>query len=175
MSSPAPLLVAIALHHCFESIRSLEHKFIVMEKQQFRISINAPREKVWATLWNDATYRAWTAPFSEGSWADTDWKKGSKVLFLNSNNEGMVSTIAENIPNEFMSIKHLGYVKDGVEDLESAKAKGWHGCFENYTLQTRDGKTELTVEMDLEEDYQDYFKDTWPRALNKLKELAESN
>ncbi|GAA0550119.1 SRPBCC family protein [Chitinophaga japonensis] len=147
-----------------------------MGKKQLKITINAPREKVWATLWNDATYRAWTAPFSEGSWADTDWKKGGKVLFLNGNNEGMVSTVAENIPNEFMSFKHLGYVKNGVEDIETAKTQGWHGAMENYTLKGQDGKTELVVDMDLnDEDYEKYFKDSWPKALEKLKALAESN
>jgi hypothetical protein len=26
-----------------------------MEKQQFKIAINAPREKVWKILWDDAT------------------------------------------------------------------------------------------------------------------------
>ena len=45
-----------------------------MEKQEFKISINAPREKVWEVLWNDTTYPAWTAVFSEGSHAVTDWK-----------------------------------------------------------------------------------------------------
>ena len=66
-----------------------------MTKQEFKVSINAPREKVWEVLWNDATYPAWTSAFSEGSHAVTDWKKGSKILFLDGKGSGMVSTIAE--------------------------------------------------------------------------------
>lgn len=149
-----------------------------MEKNEYRITINAPREKVWETLWNDETYRAWTAPFAEGSNAKTDWKKGSKVLFLDGNNQGMVSTIAENIPNEHMSIKHLGIVKDGVEDYDSEESKKWGNSFENYTLKAVNGGTELVVDMSADSipaDYKDYFAQTWPKALNKLKELAESN
>src|SRR5437879_1722753 len=107
-----------------------------MDKKTFTITINAPREKVWSTLWDDATYREWTAAFAEGSWAKTDWKKGSKVLFLDGKNDGMVSTIADNKPNEFMSIKHLGIVKNGVEDTGSAESKEWSGALENYTLKT---------------------------------------
>lgn len=146
-----------------------------MERQKFSIRINAPREKVWKTLWEDASYRAWTSAFSEGSYAKTDWKKGSKVYFLNSNDEGMVAEIADARPNEYMSIRHLGEVKGGVEDTLSERIKSWAGAMENYTLQTVDGKTELIVDMDLTEEMKDYFATTWPKALDKLKELAEKN
>jgi hypothetical protein len=146
-----------------------------MEKQEFRIAIDAPREKVWNTLWGKTSYPAWTSVFAEGSHVETDWKKGSKALFLDGKNEGMVSTIAENKPNEFMSIKHLGMVKKGVEDLESEKTKEWAGALENYTLKTVNEKTELTVDMDVTDEFKDYFLEAWPKALNKLKELAEKN
>jgi uncharacterized protein YndB with AHSA1/START domain len=74
-----------------------------MEKLNFNIVINATPEKVWKVLWNDDTYRKWTSAFAEGSHAETDWKQGSKVLFLDGKGEGMVSKIAESRPNEFMS------------------------------------------------------------------------
>ncbi len=144
-----------------------------MEKQEFKISINAPKEKVWSILWDDATYRQWTAAFMEGSRAETDWKKGSKVLFVNAEGEGMVATIADKIPNEFMSFKHLGTIKKGVEDVDSPETKEWAGALENYTLKGSNGKTELIVEMDIADEYKDYFVKTWPVALEKVKELAE--
>jgi Activator of Hsp90 ATPase homolog 1-like protein len=146
-----------------------------MEKQEFKISIDASRNKVWDTLIGEESFRKWTSAFAEGSHAKTDWKKGSKALFLDSKNEGMVSTIAENIPNEFLSIKHLGIVKNGVEDLDSAETREWAGSLENYTLKTVNGKTELTIDMDVTEEHKDYFKNTWPKALDKLKKLAEES
>lgn len=144
-----------------------------MVKEKFSINIDAPRETVWNILWTDATYREWTSAFNEGSHAETDWKKGSKVLFLDGNGEGMVSTIADSIPNEYMSIKHLGMVTKGVEDTESEKVKEWAGAMENYTLKTVNGGTELTVDMDITDEYRDYFVKTWPLALDKVKEIAE--
>lgn len=144
-----------------------------MERTQFKISIDAPREKVWDILWSESTYPEWTSAFSEGSRAETDWKKGSKVLFLGSSNEGMVAKIEDNIPNEFMSIRHVGVVKDGVEDLTSSQAQEWSGSLENYTLRNVNNKTELVVEMDITDEYRDYFNTTFPKALGKVKELAE--
>lgn len=146
-----------------------------MEKQEFKISIDAPREKVWNVLWADDTYREWTSPFSSGSHAETDWKKGSKVLFLDGKGMGMVSTIAENIPNEYMSFEHRGVVKDGVEDTESEEVKKWAGAHENYTLKNVSGKTELVVDMDINDEYKDMFTEIFPKALQKVKELSEHN
>ena len=145
-----------------------------MEKQTFRISIDAPREKVWDILWSDDTYRQWTSVFSQGSRAETDWKEGSKILFLNADNEGMVSRIARSKQNEFMSFEHLGEVHNGVEDTESERVKKWSGSTENYTLKTLNGHTEMTVDMDITDDFKDYFAETWPKALEKLKAITEA-
>jgi len=147
-----------------------------MEKINFSTSINAPREKVWDILWNDDSYREWTSAFMEGSYAETDnWKEGSKVLFLAPGRNGMVSTVAKNKKNEFMSFKHLGEVKNGVEDTESEKVKSWAGAMENYRLTDENGKTKLEVDMDSTDEFKDYFEKTWPVALEKVKELAEKN
>lgn len=144
-----------------------------MERKQFRILINAPKQKIWEILWGDNTYPEWTSVFAPGSKAETDWKKGNKVIFGDGKGQGMVATIADSIPNEFMSFKHLGTVKDGIEDYESPETKQWAGALENYTLQTKDGMTELVVDMDITEDYADYFMKTWPQAMDKIKQLAE--
>ena len=146
-----------------------------MEKQTFSITIDAPREKVWDTLWKDESYRAWTSAFSENSYAETDWQTGSKVRFLDGKGSGMVSTIAENRPNEYMALRHLGMVKDGVGDTSSEEVKQWAGALENYTLKSDGGKTELVVDLDLNTDWVEYMQNTWPKALQRLKELAEKS
>jgi len=144
-----------------------------MQKINFSTSINAPKEKVWKTLWDDATYRKWTSVFSPSSYADTDWKEGSKVLFLDGEGSGMVSKIEANRPNEFMSFKHLGIVKNNIEDTESEAVKGWAGAFENYTLKEVNGGTELLVEMDMNDEHKDMFMGIFPKALEQVKSLSE--
>src|SRR4030095_8775010 len=125
--------------------------------KEFKITINAPKENVWKVLWDESSYRKWTSAFSEGSYAVSDWKEGSKVLFLTPAGEGMVSKIETLRPNEFMSFKHLGVVKDHKEHLEGPEVEQWAGALENYTLRESDGVTTLTVDMDITDQYKDYF------------------
>jgi hypothetical protein len=146
-----------------------------MEKINFSISINAPKEKVWKVLWDDATYTKWTSVFCEGSSAVTDWKEGSKVLFLDGKGSGMVSKIETKKPNEFMSFKHLGEVKNGVEDTTSEQVKQWAGCLENYMLKEANGVTTLTVDMDIVDEFKDYFMKAFPGGLEQVKQLSEKN
>jgi uncharacterized protein YndB with AHSA1/START domain len=139
----------------------------------FTTTIEAPKERVWRTMLEDETYRQWTSPFQEGSYAVTDWKPGSKALFLGPDGSGMVSRVAEHRPNEFLSLEHQGVVKDGIEDTDSAEVKKWAGARENYALRETAGGVTLTVEMDTVDDHKKLFEETWPKALTVLKNLSE--
>ncbi len=146
-----------------------------MEKIRFTESINAPKEKVWEALWNDDNYRKWTSVFSPESHAITDWKEGSKVLFLDGKGSGMVSKIDKLVPNQMMSFLHLGVVKNGEEDTTSEAVKQWAGSHEDYFLQQNDGTTELTVELDSNDEFKTFFQQTFPKALRLVKEISENN
>jgi len=139
-----------------------------MKNLKFRININAPKEKVWDALWNEESYRKWTAVFSEGSYAESDWNEGSKIKFLNGNGEGMYAVIAKKDPYKQMTFKHLGEITNGVE-----KESEWSGAMENYVLTEKDGVTELNADMDASEEYQQFFEDTFPKALEVIKQTAE--
>lgn len=145
-----------------------------MIKLKFSIDIKSPKNKVWNTLWDDKSYRSWTSVFSEGSYAVSSWNEGDKILFLAPDGGGMFSTIATKKPNEFMSFKHLGVVKDGKEQPVDEETEKWSGAMENYILKDKNGQTELTVEMDITEDHAAYFNETFPKALEKVKTLSEA-
>jgi hypothetical protein len=148
-----------------------------MPKLNFSIVINSPIEIVWNTMLEDKTYREWTEAFSPGSHYVGNWDKGSKILFLGPNENGimggMVSRIKENRKHEYISIEHLGMVQDGKEDIASDEVKQWAGSLENYTFKNLNGKTELLIDMDINDDFKDMFNDMWPKALQKLKALAK--
>ena len=139
-----------------------------MTTLKFSVNINAPKEKVWETLWNDATYRQWTAAFCEGSYAKGDWEEGSKILFLIPNGDGMFSTVEKKIPNEQMVFRHLGVVKNGIEE-----PKDWENATESYYLAENNGFTKLDVALGAALGFEEYLNDTFPKALEILKQVAE--
>ncbi|MFZ2162399.1 MAG: SRPBCC domain-containing protein [Sideroxyarcus sp.] len=145
-----------------------------MSSMHFSIAIKAPREKVWQTMLEPETYRNWTAEFCEGSYYDGAWEQGEKIHFLGPDGSGMTSVIAENRPYRYVSIRHMGVVKAGIEDTESPEFKSWSSAYENYTFDERDGITDLKVDLSaIPAEFEQYMTDTWPKALAKLKSLCE--
>lgn len=144
-----------------------------MKTQHFDIFINAPRRHVWTTMLQPAGYEKWTSAFCEGSRFDGSWDQGSKIRFLDPNGAGMVAEIAEHRPAEFVSIRHLGFIQDGVEDTTSDAIKAWAPCYEKYTFIDEAGGTRLKVDSDVFGDYEAFMAETWPRALAQLKSLSE--
>ncbi|MES2830058.1 MAG: SRPBCC domain-containing protein [Bacteroidota bacterium] len=144
-----------------------------MKKQEHKIIIDASPEKVWNTIIGKETYPMWTALFAEGSMVETDWKEGSKAVFGDGKGSGMLAIIETNVPNQFLSIRHIGEVVNGVEDTESERVKSWAGAHENYTLTKVEGKTEWLVEIDVNPEWEEYFAEAWPKAMDKVKEIAE--
>lgn len=152
-----------------------------MTQLQFKQIFNASAQKVYDTLLgitDKTTYEAWTTVFNPTSTYEGQWETGSKIYFIgtdeNGNRGGMVSEIAEAIPNQFVSIRHYGILNGTQEITEGPEVEKWAGGLENYSLNEINGVTTLTVDMDATEDYIDFFKTTWPKALDKLKTLVEN-
>lgn len=141
-----------------------------MKTLEFGFVIDADRETVWNTMFTLDTYEKWASAFCEGSTFEGSWDEGARICFLGPGGDGMMSVIAESRPHEFLSIKHLGEIKNGVEDTKSE----WASCFENYHLTDLGGSTEVRVVTDTLGDFEEFMTDAWPRALATLKSLSES-
>jgi len=144
-----------------------------MTEINYEISIHAKPSRVWEVLWSGETYPQWTSVFDSESRAESDWKEGSKVLFHAANGHGMVSRIAKQVPYELMAFEHLGEIRNGVEDTESEDVKQWAGAMETYTLEDNGDTTTLNVKLDVSPQYKESFDKLFPKALGKVKELAE--
>ncbi len=151
-----------------------------MKKLQFNVKINAPVIKVYDAMLgisDKSTYEQWTASFGPTSTYEGSWDKGSKIHFIATDEKGeksgMVSEIAENDPNKFVSIRHYGLFKDAKEITEGPEVEKWAGGLENYSFEEINGTSAVTVEVDTAEDYVDFMNQTYPKALAKLKEICE--
>jgi hypothetical protein len=151
-----------------------------MKKLQFSVSINAPVTKVYDIMLginSKSTYEQWTSLFNPTSTYEGSWDKGNKILFVGVDEKGekggMVSRIVENIPNRFVSIQHYGLIQADKEITEGPEVEKWANGFENYSFEENNGTTTVTVDLDTTEDFVDYMNQSYPKALDKLKELCE--
>jgi hypothetical protein len=87
---------------------------------------------------------------------------------------GMLSRIAENCPNEFVSIQHYGLVQGGKEVTEGPEVEKWANGFENSTFAGDGVRTTVTVDLDATDEFADYMNETYPLALQKLKEIWQA-
>ena len=151
-----------------------------MKKLQFKVTIKAPVSRIYNLMLgisNKSTYEQWTALFNPTSTYEGSWTKGTKMLFIgvdeNGEKGGMVSRIADNIPNRFVSIQHYGLYKANKEITEGPEVEKWANGYENYSFEENNGSTTLTIDLDVNNDFLDYMNETYPQALEKLKELCE--
>ena len=151
-----------------------------MKRLQFKVSIHAPVTRVYDFMLgtsSKSTYEQWTSLFNPTSTYEGSWNKGNKILFIGVDEKGekggMVSKINENIPNQFVSIQHYGLVKADKEITEGPEVEKWAKGFENYSFEENNGTTTVTVDLDTTEDFLDYMNQTYPKALDRLKELCE--
>ncbi|RYY97849.1 MAG: SRPBCC domain-containing protein [Chitinophagaceae bacterium] len=143
----------------------------IMQTLDFSIRINAPREKVWDSLWSEAGYRHWTAAFAEGSYYEGDFTEGGRVRFLGPNGSGMWSIVGAHHAPERVVFVHQGAIKDGAEQEPGE----WAGTTESYTLADAGSATELSVQVETMEAAAGYFNETFPKALARLKEAVEGS
>ena len=145
-----------------------------LKRLQWSVDIAAPAPVVYQALIGPESYTKWTSAFGEGCYFEGSWQRGQRIRFLTPAGFGVTSEIAENRLNEFLSIRHLGYIADdGVEDTSSEAIRAWAPAYENYTFTATPQGTKLTVDQDMTEDFEGMVE-TWPKALATLKALCES-
>ncbi len=145
------------------------------KRLQFNKDINAPISVVWRHVTSLESYKIWTAAFAEGSHFNGSWEQGSKIQFLSPSGDGMVAEIAENRQNEFISIRHLGFIANGIVDTTSEAVKAWAPAYENYTFLAIPAGTRMVVDQDVSAEWEAYICEAWPKALVRLKQLSEAS
>lgn len=149
-----------------------------MKKLTYTAKIAAPVDVVWKTMLEDETYRDWSGAFHEGSYFEGGWETGDSIRFLGPDDDGtvggMIGVIERNEPLQMVSVRYLGQVEKGIDDLDSPQARSIAGTHENYSFTEERGVTTVLVELDSDDDWVEMLDEMWPIALERLKEIAES-
>lgn len=142
-----------------------------MKEMQFQVEINAPKDRVWDTLWQDETLRQWASIIDPGTYMVGELKEGNEVQFISSENGYGVTSLVEKLtPGEFLLLRHHA---DTQEDGKRERAQEWTGGEESYKLAEKDGITTLVAAFDVPLELEEYFKVNYPKALERVKELTE--
>ena len=140
----------------------------------FEKIINAPAQRVWDALWSNETYGEWTKHFHPGSSMQSDWKIDGRTYFTDeSGKNGMVSTIIRLYEPKEVVFKHVGILKDGVEDTRSDDAESFAGALESYRLTEEDGITTLIGSVETFPQYEQHMRDGFEKGFEEVKKLAE--
>ncbi len=147
-----------------------------MEKLEFKIDINAPKQKVWDTMLHPEKYKLWAGASWPGSFYKGNWNTGETIDFISPDGSGTRALIKEVIPQDSISSVHVGILqKGGIEDTTSEVAKSWIGITENYALVNKNGGTELIIDIHADSQWSQMFNSGFPAALKKLKAICEEN
>jgi uncharacterized protein YndB with AHSA1/START domain len=141
-----------------------------MKELQFSIAIQATKERVWDTLWQDETLREWAGIIDPGTHLVGELKEGNEVQFISGNGYGVTSLVEKLVASEFLLLRHRA---DTQDDGKRERAKEWTGGEERYSLAEKDGDTTLAVSFGVPPEMEEYFKVNYPKALERVKELAE--
>lgn len=139
----------------------------------FSVTIQASRSLVWATMLGPEGYKTWTAAFCAGCYFSGSWEQGAKIQFLAPSGDGMTAVIAQSRLNEYVSVRHLGEISNGVEDTTSDKVRAWAPAYENYAFSDAPGGCTVTVTLDTVPEYEEFMLSTYPKALALLKDVCE--
>lgn len=142
-----------------------------MKGMQFSIEINATKERVWNTLWQDETFRGWASIIDPGTYMVGDLKEGNEIQFISgSSGYGVTSLVEKLVVGEFLLLRHRADTKaNGKWERE----KEWTGGEESYRLAEKDGTTTLSVAFDVPPELAEEFKANYPKALERVKILSE--
>lgn len=139
---------------------------------QFSIDINATKEKVWNTLWQDETFRQWASIIDPGTYMVGTLKESEEVQFISAENGyGVTSLVEKIVPNEFLLLRHQA---DTQDTGQKERKNEWTGAAESYALIEKDGITTLAVAFGVPPNLEEYFAANYPKALQQVKTLAEA-
>lgn len=145
-----------------------------MRTLSYHIIINAPKNKIWETLWNPETYAEWRQFLMPNSKLETDWKAGGITRFWDSPGNGKRSTITHIEVPDVVTFNHLGLISKGIEDTQTCKIKEWSGAPERYLLiPLSDGSIRLQAEVRDFANEQEKLDEGFKKGFEIVKRLAE--
>ena len=143
-------------------------EFVETEIINKSVEINSPVQQVWNTLVDLSFTNQWAQAFGEGTQAETDWKKGSEIVWNDKEgNVGARGIIKVNRPPVDLIVQYY-------DDIQAKPGDDLGEYVESYHIDGDERSATLTIAAGpLALKYIAQHEPLWNSALQKIKELAE--
>ncbi len=146
-----------------------------MKTLTYSIKINKSRNCVFNKIMDKSVYADWAKAWGEGLSYEGAWTQGGNIIFFDE--QGGTKIVIEEIKqSECIKTRHIAMVNANLDEVELTddKMQKWIGTHENYYFKKyNENKTELEVEMIVDEAFQEMFDNAWPKALEYFKSICE--
>jgi uncharacterized protein YndB with AHSA1/START domain len=139
-------------------------------RRNYNIFIKSTPENLWHKMLDSESYKYWTQEFEPTSCYSGKLELGEEIQFLSIDGSGMLVKVAKYEKYIIIGFEIIGFVDNGNKILNQEIPNG----VEEYYFEPAENGTELKIIVDTTPDYDEDMNKMWPKALLKLKELAES-
>ncbi|WP_444684513.1 hypothetical protein [Alkalicoccus luteus] len=143
-----------------------------MDTHTFSILIQADKRDIWNVLWEDTSFRDWANLIDEGTYMKGRLEENGEVEFISAvNGYGVTSLVEELRPHEYVRFHHQADTQDSGSGVREEE---WTGKTESYLLKEDEGGVTLCLTLTIPANQLPLFSERVPKALARIKELAEA-
>jgi|GEM_PF-593549 len=134
------------------------------------VRINTPVSRVWEMISNHDNIRRWAEAFSPGTFAETDWKVGSEIIWKDgSQNVGARGRVTEYEQPHRLKFQYW-------DNISAEASSPLDKYTETFSLKEDEGGTSLLIEAGpLSAEHVNMHNGLWEKAIALLKSAAEES
>jgi len=149
-----------------------------MKNLKFSIDIQSSPAHVYDTMIHPNLLLDWLRVFSVDSSYSGDWDKGGYITFTTINENGILCglkcVVEENNLNELIVLQPIELMEGEEFFTSPEKLNDLEKTSEKYIFEETEDGARLRIEAVVIEEQEEYFLETWPIALSKIKTMCEN-
>lgn len=150
-----------------------------MKTLDFKTTIDADPQLVYSTMIDSVQCLEWIHVFSPNSYFKGGWNKGEILTFCSKDEDdkeqGMICRIEKNIPGKELFVQPIGLLQNGKQIMSGESINDLHESYDHYLFEANEDQCILTIRVSVFDELEGYFRETWPKAMAKIKSMSESN
>ena len=145
-----------------------------MKTLKHSINISASPEEIWNAIFSPDCFKKWGAEFGPDPNFSGTWEEGTEMHFYDSDHNGMVALVEKCDLHKTLVLRYVACLAGGKKDVAAIEKMDWKDHLEKYLIEEKENGCTLQIESDTGDEFVEAFTAAWPRALNRIKDMAEA-